>query len=426
MSSVGILLRRGRDLALRWLRPGEVNPQWNDWNLYREITWFGVLSGVSNTFISVFALRLGASNFLVGLRTSLPALINVIFQIPAARLVEREDDRRRVLLVSGFLMRLPIFLVALAPFFPERLQAGTVIYITALGMIPTAVGTVSFTAMFADVIAPQDRPRVVSVRNVLLSAAATLTVLVAGRALDILPFPFSYQLIFALAFVASLVSLYYLGRVAIPDGRPQQEVGQPSERLDLRRALRILLAQRPYVRFTVGSLMYHWGLYFPIPLYAIYRVRTLGISEGWIGALAMLESGVTIIAYYAWGKLAQSRGSRFVLLLGLMLLCFYPIATALSRNISPLLFVSFVAGIAGPAFNLGLFNSLLEVTPAARRAMYVALFNTLMNIAAFISPILGTTVAGWLGIHEALWIGGAARVAGFLAFTYLLTGLSIP
>ena len=108
MSRVGILLRRGRDLALRWLRPGEVNPQWNDWNLYREIAWFGVLSGVSNTFISVFALRLGASNFLVGLRTSLPALINVIFQIPAARLVEREDDRRRVLLVSGFLMRLPI------------------------------------------------------------------------------------------------------------------------------------------------------------------------------------------------------------------------------------------------------------------------------------------------------------------------------
>jgi len=109
-----------------------------------------------------------------------------------------------------------------------------------------------------------------------------------------------------------------------------------------------------------------------------------------------------------------------------MLVCFYPIATALSKSVSPLLFVSFVGGIAGPAFNLGVFNSLLEVTPAERRATYVALFNTLMNIAAFISPILGTTVAGWLGIHEALWIGGAARVAGFLAFTYLLTGLSIP
>jgi len=84
-----------------------------------------------------------------------------------------------------------------------------------------------------------------------------------------------------------------------------------------------------------------------------------------------------------------------------------------------LLLVSFVAGIAAPAFNLGLFNGLLEVTPAARRATYLAIFNTLMNIPAFVSPILGTTMAGSLGIRMALWIGGAARIAGFLAFAYL-------
>jgi MFS family permease len=409
--------------VLRWLRPGEVGAQWNDWNLYREIAWFGVLSGVSNTFISVFALRLGASNLLVGLRTSLPALINVLFQIPAARLVERKDDRRRVLLLSGLLMRLPVLLVAAAPFLPQRFQAGAVVYITALGTIPAAVGTISFTAMFADVVAPHNRARVVSVRNALLAAATTITVLLAGRALDILPFPVSYQLVFALAFVASLVSVYYLGRVVIPaDGKLDREDVQRAERLDLRRTARTILTQRNYVRFSLGSFLFHWGLYFPIPLYAIYRVRTLGISEGWIGALSMLESGVTIIAYYVWGRLAQRRGSRAVVLWGVMLVCFYPIGMALSKGVWSLLFVSFVAGIAAPAFNLGLFNSLLEVAPAERRATYVAMFNTLMNVAAFVSPLLGTTAAGLIGIREALWIGGAARIVGFLAFAYLLSG----
>lgn len=215
MSRVGLRLRRGRDLALRWLAPGEVSAQWNDWNLYREIAWFDVLSGVSSTFVSVFALRLGASNFLMGLRTSLPALVNIILQIPAARLVEREGDREKVLLLSGCLMRIPVFLVALAPFLPERFQAAAVVCIMAVGTIPSAVGIISFTAVFADVVAPQNRAHVVSVRNASLSAATTIVVLVAGKVLDILPFPVSYQLIFILAFAFLLSGL----ELAAPPGR---------------------------------------------------------------------------------------------------------------------------------------------------------------------------------------------------------------
>jgi len=426
VSKIGLRLRRARVVVWRWFAPGEVSKRWNHLNLYREVAWYGVLSGVSTTFTSVFALRLGASNFLIGLLTSLPALINILFQIPAARLVERERDKKKVLLVSGFLMRLPVFLVALVPLLGKKhIQASAIVYITALGTIPAAVSTVSFTAMLAEVVAPQDRPRVVSMRNAFLSATATAAVLLAGKALDSLPFPFGYQLIFALSFLASVVSLYYLGRVAIPQTEPVRlEQGQADQRLGFRHLLRDVLAQRRYVRFTLGAFLYHWGLYFPIPLYAIYRVRTLQISEGWIGILSMIESGVTIVAYYAWGRFAQKHGSYRMLLLGLLGVCFYPIGTALSRSAPPLLLVSFIAGIAGPAFNAGLFNGLLEVAPAERRATYIAIFNTMMNIPAFIAPILGTMAAGWLGIRTALWVGGFARIVGFLAFAYLLLGSS--
>lgn len=425
MSKIGLRLRRARVIVLRWFAPGEVSERWNHLNLYREVAWYGVLSGVSSTFTSVFALRLGASNFLIGLLTSLPALMNILFQIPAARLIERESDKRKILLASGFLMRLPVFLLALVPWLSAHLRAGAIVYITALGTIPAALSNVAFTAMLAEVVAPQDRARVVSMRNAFHSAMATAAVLLAGKALDILPFPFGYQLIFGLSFLASVVSLYYLGRVAIPKVEQAQPARLHAEQhLGARDLLRVIRAQDRYVRFTLGAFLYHWGLHFPIPLYAIYRVRTLHISEGWIGTLSMLESGVTIVAYYMWGRFAQKYGSRRMLLLGLLGVCFYPIGTALSKTVTPLLFVSFIAGIAGPAFNAGLFNGLLEVAPAERRATYIAIFNTLMNIPAFIAPILGTTAAAWLGIHTALWIGGFARIVGFLVFTYLLFGSS--
>jgi len=398
---------------------GEVSPAWNYWNLYRDIAWYGVLSGVSTTFTSVYVLRLGGSSFLIGLLTSLPALVNVVIQVPAARLIERQRNTRTLLLVSGFLMRLPVLLLALIPLLWIRWQAGAVVWITALGTIPAAISNTAFTVMLADVVRAEDRARVVSVRNVLFSAVSTLVVLAAGKALDILPFPISYQLIFALAFVTSVISVYYVGRIALPDHEPAPH-RMSQERLDWRGALRTILAQRGYVRFTLASFLFHWGLNFPIPLYAIYRVRTLHLGEGWIGLLSMIEAGVTVVTWYLWGKAAERLGSRRVLLLGVLGVCFYPFGMALSKNAWPLLFVSFIAGIVGPAFNLGLFNGLLEVAPEQRRPTYIALFNLLINVTACISPLVATTLANSLGVVTALYIGGSLRVLGFLAYLLLL------
>jgi MFS family permease len=419
-SSAGLALQRARQLTRRFIRPGPVSSDWNRWNLLREVAWYGVLSGVTTTFTSVYALRYGASDLHIGLLSSLPALANVIFQIPAARLVERQSQRRSIVLISGLLMRLPALFLAFVPWLPAGLRGASTVWISFLGMIPAALGVVSFTALLAEVVSPQERARVVSMRNALLAAATTISVGVAGESLERLPFPFSYQLIFVLAFLSSLVSLFYLGRVVTPwVERPPRAKSHSVPRPSPVRTLRAILSHREYTAFTVGAFVYHWGLHFPIPLYPIFRVRVLGLSESWIGTLAMLESAVTIISYYAWGRVAQRRGSRPVLLLGVLLVCAYPMGMALSRSCWSLLPVVIVAAIAGPAFNLGLFNGLLDVAPAQRRTTYVAAFNTLMNVAAFISPLLGTTAASWLGVRQALWIGGAARVVGFVVFSWL-------
>lgn len=420
----GLSLQGGREMLRLWLMPGEASATNNRLNLYRDIAWYGVLSGVSTTFTSVFALRLGGANVLIGLLSSLPALVNVIFQIPAARLIERQADRRRVLLVSGFLMRLPVLLVAMVPLLFRAAQAEAVVYITALGTIPAAVSNVAFTAMLADVVAPSERARVVSVRNALLSAVTMVTVFAAGEALDVFPFPINYQLIFTLAFAASLLSLYYLGRVVMPPAALPSTTVQRG-RTDLRRWLRSIMAHQNYVRFVLGSFVYHWGLHFPIPLYTIYRVRELRITEGWIGTLSMVEAAVTMVFYYVWGKIAERQGTRRTLIFGLLGVCFYPLGTALSRSVWPLLLVSAVAGFVGPAFNLGLFNGLLEVAAAEQRATYVAIFNTLMNIAAFTAPLLGTALAGLVGTRTALFVGAGLRLVGFAVFSRLLRAPSI-
>jgi len=208
-----------------------------------------------------------------------------------------------------------------------------VVWITALGTVPAAASNVAFTAMFADVGPAQDRAHVVSVRNVLFAAVTTLSVIAAGKAMDVLPFPLSYQFIFGLAFVTSVVSLYYLGRVVIPDHQPPTHAagrGTPG----WRQALRAVWSHRGYARFTLALFLIHWTQYFPLPLYTIYRVRVLSISEGWIGLLSMIESAVTILTWYVWGRVAQRRSSRHVLILGVLGLCFYPLELQLATSAS--------------------------------------------------------------------------------------------
>ena len=79
ISSFRASLDRTQATLARWLAPGTPSQQNNALNLYREIAWYGVTASVTTTFTSVFALRLGASNLLIGLLASLPALMNVVF-----------------------------------------------------------------------------------------------------------------------------------------------------------------------------------------------------------------------------------------------------------------------------------------------------------------------------------------------------------
>jgi len=419
VSRLARVLRRGRRLAVRWFAPGEIGVEWNTWNLYREIAWYGVFNAVTTTFVSVFTLRLGGSDTLVSLLVSLPALINILWQIPAARLIERQRNLRRIILVSAVFRRLPTLLIAMVPLLIAHCQAAAVIWFMALATIPSALCNVAFTAMLAGIVPPRDRAQVVSMRRVLLAVVTTGSVIAAGKALDILPFPVGYQLIFALSFATSLVGVYYLGRIVIPEHQPLR---RPARMGNPRRALKAILEQRSFVGFALASFVYHWGLNLAIPLYPIYRVRVLNISDGWIGILSMVSSAITIVAYYAWGRLAKRRGWRFVLFLGALGSCFYPVLTALSRHVGFLLIVAVIGGVASPAFNLGLLSGLLEVVPASRRATYLAVFNTLISVSAFVCPLLGTALAGWLGIRTALTIATAVRLVGFVAYLRLLFG----
>ncbi len=428
-STPSILWGSARRLWRQVFRRRETVEEQNNWNLYMDVIWYGVLSGITSTFVSVFAIRLGASNTLVGLLVSLPALINVFWLIPSARIIERQRRRLPIIVLTGFLQRLGYLLIALMPFVLRTHRPEALVILVALITFPTAIASVAFTSLLAEVVPADKRAQVISTRNVLVSIVSTVTVLVSGKLLDILLFPFNYQLLFGVGFAASLISLYYVSRIQVADAivverksrrkatlaaRLRRSVQRPfSPSTGLRTRLRApLMNQRDFVRFSVSAFVFQWGLYMPSALYAIYRVKHLGASDTWIGLLSMTLNAVTVVTYLYWGKVTGRKGNRFVLLISSLGMVLFPVLTGLAPRVEPLLLVAVVGGIFGAGFNLSFFNTLLEVCPQGRLPSYVAMNTTLVNVAAFLSPLLGASLANRLDIRIVFFIAGAVRLLG--------------
>ena len=76
-----------------------------------------VMTTLTTSFFTAFAVALGADNIFIGLLSSLPLSIWTIAQIPAARLVEQRSGRKEITMVSCLMSRLMIIPIASIPFF---------------------------------------------------------------------------------------------------------------------------------------------------------------------------------------------------------------------------------------------------------------------------------------------------------------------
>jgi MFS family permease len=388
-------------------------------NLYIETAWFGLLNGLAVTFVSVFALRLGATTTQVGWLTALTALVNVIWLIPAARLIERQRRRIPLILTTGFLQRMGYLAMALMPLVAISGRVEALIAINTLITLPAAVINTAITALLPDLTTPGQRGKVVSTRWLLLSLMATIAALAGGRILDLMPVPLNYQVLFGAGAILSLLSLRYLHRIEVPDSATSQQTGRARERYSwarLRQAMGNIFSHRDFVRFSLASFIFYWGLYLPGALWSVLRVRNLAASDTWIGIIATIVNGSTIVGYLAWGKVTGRWGNRRVLNVTAVAVAAYALSTAAVPTIEWMIPTSILGGLAWSGCNLVLFNVMLGVSPDEHRPTYVAFYTALMNITAFAGPLLGAALSDWLGIRMAFVLSGGVRLVGAVLF----------
>ena len=388
--------------------------------LYLNTAAIGVAVGGIMSFLPVYMARLGADSTVMGLLTSLPALVATLSFIPAAMIAERRPDQVRLVVQAALITRIAFLLCALVPWFlPERSQPMVLVIIWSARMVFDAIANTAWTGVMTQAVSPRRRAVINGQRWALLSVISALSSAVFGWMLDLIPQPLNYQIVFLISFAISTLDPLAFARVRVP----LMEVAPRSAARGL--ATRAgeffgpVLHERTFLLFLGATVLYRVALNAPAPLFTLFWVNDLRAPDTLIGLRGTVGYAALVVGYLFWGRSANRLGHRTVLTLAALGLATYPIVTALSPSAVWLFPAAAIWGLTAAGIDVGLFDMMLGCIPKQRQPLFAAVWSIVANAAVFVGPLLGAILAGHSSVQLALIICGVAQIVTTIPFVFL-------
>jgi MFS family permease len=393
-------------------------------HLYFEIAWFGILSGSAINFLNVYVARLGASGFQIGLLAAMPAVVSLFLSIPAGTWLQKRPVGKAVFWTAA-LSRLGYFLwIPLPWLFGNQGQIWALAIITLAMGIPMCGLSVGFNALFAAAVPAEWRASVVGIRNVVQSLTFIIASFGTGYLLDHLRFPLGYQVIFGIGFLSAAMSTFHLFFVrphtepfsaAVPDLENVPDFQENNRRPGLRSTLRLDIWRTPYRKILLVLLGFHLSQYIVFPLFALYTVNDLHLTDANIGLGTAFFYLTVLLGSTQLSRLEHKVGHHQLTGWGVIGMSIYPIAMALSHNALHYYLLSIVGGFAWAMVAGAYANYLLERIPEDDRPSHLAWYNIVLNAAVLIGSLAGPFLAGYIGIGVALLAFGVLRLLAGVA-----------
>lgn len=307
--------------------------------------------------------------------------------------------------------------------------------------VPGTVLAIAFNALFADLVPPDRRGALVGRRNAILAVSLTATSAVCGWLLIRFGFPANYQVVYALGAAGAALSSYHLGRLRLPTDGPPERVGRLLEddarpglfrsadtirlapglrflaRAEGRRLLRLDRVRGPFGLFLIAYLLFYTVQSVPVPLFPLFWVEQLRLSDGAISMGNALFYIMMMLTSLGLRRLTAARGHRPILVAGALLYGLYPLLTALAREASLFWAASLVGGAVWGLLNGGLVNRLMERVPADDRPAHMALHNLALNLGILLGSLGGPILAAEIGLRNDLFTAAGLRLIGAIVLS---------
>jgi predicted MFS family arabinose efflux permease len=135
-----------------------------------------------------------------------------------------------------------------------------------------------------------------------------------------------------------------------------------------------------------------------------------------MGIWLALISGGQIIGNLVWPRLIERRGFTWVLLRAAAASSLYYLLIGALPNLTLILLFALLFGAISPGVDVSHFNILLEVCPPERRALYLGVFVTAMNVGFFLATLVAAPLIDLIGAQVLVLILAGFRLGGALLF----------
>ncbi|WKZ48114.1 MAG: MFS transporter [Anaerolineales bacterium] len=376
------------------------------------------ISNVAAPFLPVFLTRLGASNFQVGLLTSMPGVTGFLLAIFVGRFLQARKNIVPWYSLSRLLVILCFaFTGVLTLLIPSQFTIIATLLIWAFATLPQTALAVAFSVVMNAVAGPEGRYALLSRRWTVFGLTGVIGTFIVTRVIDLIAFPTNYAIMFLVLSLGGFLSFYFSRQIQVPDQAPPATVQKKgSWRESLRNDLALLKKYPTFVSFAWKRFVYYSALVLGLPIMPLYLVRNVGATDGDIGAVSMAMTLVMLVGYFVWPRVSMRRGGRFVLLATTFGMMLYPALAASTIQIEWIIFFAGLAGFFQGGLDLVFFDELMKVVPVEYSATFVALAQSMQYLSTIFAPLLGTWIAGFIGLDGALWFCAGLRLIGFLLF----------
>jgi MFS family permease len=380
---------------------------------------YSVMLGLTQNYITPYALTMKATTQQIGLLTSVPNFTMAAAQFVAPTLSERIGSRKGFILpmvLMHALMWLPILLI---PYLFQTHQVWWLIAFLTLGTAFDSAVNPAWGSMMADLVPTQMRGRFFGLRNRITAFVSMALSYAAGGILQLLTgnTNLAFTIIFIGAMASRLVSLYFLSRMYEPLSPATDKRGHEGT-LKLARGLfstnigmfMMLCASMTFSAAVAG------------PFFSPYMLHDLKMSYIVYTILNSVTGLATVGFMTWWGRRIDRAGSIKVLKITSLFVPFVPLGWLPSHNLWWLAIMQVFSGFSWAGFQLSSGIFIYDASPPQNRTRYIALYNSLIYLGASVGALVGGVVTPHLppimgnSFLSIFAVSGTARLAVALFF----------
>ena len=384
-------------------------------------------SGTVGPFLSVYAVKLGASASEMGWFQSVSNLAPNMMQIPWGKLSDKIGRRIPFIVMGGLItaiLWIPLMFVT---------SAAHLIMVIAVQSVLGSMATPTWAALIGDLVHLSKRGMTTAAINRSATIGSLLATLAAGylmvRVEATLQQMFFVPLLTAFLFgaVSSLV-------IILVQEKPHSNSAPSSSVFSIRDVIKHVRSNPHFVSFSTASVIFGFFMSISWPLFSITTVSVLNASMLEVALITVIQGAVTIALQPWGGKLVDRVGRRQLIIVYRLGLVLVPIFYGLSLTVHHLYLASVVFGVLTAFGDIAMFAYLLDVTQEELRGTLTAFYNMVTGIVFFIGSLAGGYLANYLmgafglvlGLQLVYALSAIGRIAGALTFTTLKEPYEYP